>query len=249
MPTVTYSNITELISYINTYLIPNGMRDIDGEELNNVSNGLADFIVKYAINGQLANIQTGSGAYVVSKPITIFTGNPSSVTVPDNIQNFYIFSNVTGFDIPFNTPFSYYDLYEDEKTAIPLRQSVILAKAINGRWVQVNNLSGGGSGADLPPQTGNAGRFLSTNGASAFWQPSQISLTSADFINATDCPIANVQYNKLSVFFSDASTFIYESKGQWEYLPGNTGIKILIPGFDATAYDYNFEIFLRPLNP
>lgn len=249
MPTQTFHNITDLRAYINQYIIPNGIREIDGAEVNNALNSLCDFIVEYANNGVLANIQSGSGAYTVTAPVTIFTGTPASVTVPGNLQNQYFFVNATGLDIPFNTSFSYFDVYEDEKFSIPFRQVIQVAKAVNGNWLQINNLSGGGSGADLPPQTGNGGKFLSTNGTSAFWGPTNISITSSDFTNATDCPISNVQFNSLSVYWSDAANFIYEDANQWEYLPGNTGIKILVPGFDANANNYHFEIFLKPLTP
>ena len=247
---VNLQNIIELKSYINTHIIPNGMREIDGEEMNNVVNTLATFIGTYSLNVPLIDVQSGSGPFAVQHPITVFTGNPSSITVPGNLPNIYVFLNATGVDIPFNTSFTYFDLYGTELNFIPLRQSLWLGKSENSSWIQINNLtgSGGGTGAGLPSQAGNAGSVLFTNGTSAFWGESHRTYISSDFSNATDLPISGLQYQKVSVYFSAAANYIYEQNGEWEYLPGRTGIKILIPGFDSTAYNYFFEIYLKPLN-
>ena len=55
---VNLQNIIELKSYINTHIIPNGMREIDGEEMNNVVNTLATFIGTYSLNVPLIDVQS-----------------------------------------------------------------------------------------------------------------------------------------------------------------------------------------------
>lgn len=245
IPSETYSTMTQLVNAINTKVIPNGMREIDGEELNNVLNGICTFIVNYTVNGNLSVINSSSGSVVtVTKPITIFTGAPTSIAWPDDVQNEYYFVNATGFDIP---SLPYLDQYENEQTVIPFRTAIHIAKSTNGAWVQINNLPGSGSGGDLPSQTGNGGKFLTTNGTSALWGAPHISIVSADFDNATECPIIAAQYNTLSIFFSEYGRFIYEDAGEWVPLAGG-GFEITIAGFDSTLANFHFEVFLKPLS-
>lgn len=249
IPSQTFATLLALRNYTNSELIPNGMREISGEALNNALNSIYDFIVDYTVNGSLADINsTSNQVVVVNKPMTIFTGFPTSVQWDDDVQNEYYLVNATGLDIPITSGYSYTDAYEDEKFIIPLRQVVHIAKTENGNWVQVNNLGGGGSGGDLPPQAGNSGKFLATNGASSFWNAPHVSITSADFDSATECPLSSLAAFTLSIYWSDLANFIYESAGQWAALPGG-GFEILIPGFDATLQDYHFEVFLKPLTP
>ncbi len=246
IPSETYSTMTQLVNAINTKVIPNGMREIDGEELNNVLNGICTFIVNYTVNGNLSVINSSSGSVVtVTKPITIFTGAPTSIAWNDDVQNEYYFVNGTGFDIP-SSP--YLDQYENTQTVIPLRTAIHIAKATNGAWVQVNNLPGSGSGGDLPSQTGNGGKFVTTNGTSASWGAPHISITSADFSNATECPISSAQYNTLSIYFSEYGRFIYQDASEWTPLAGG-GFTVTIPGFDSPLGNFHFEVFLKPLTP
>ena len=245
IPSETYSTMTQLLNAINTKVIPNGVREIDGEELNNVLNGICTFIVNYTMNGNLGAVNSSSGSVVIaSKPVTVFTGAPTSIAWNDDVQNEYIFVNATGFDIPSS---GFIDQYENTQTVIPLRTAIHIAKLTNGAWAQVNNLQGSGSGGGLPSQTGNGGAFLTTNGTSVSWGAPHISITSADFSDATNCPIAAAQYNTLSIFFSEYGRFIYEDAGEWTPLAGG-GFTVTIAGFDSTVGNFHFEVFLKPLS-
>lgn len=110
----------------------------------------------------------------------------------------------------------------------------------------MDNIGGGGSGSDLPPQVGNSGKFLTTNGSTPSWMSPHRSITSSDFTNATQCPLPDLAPFSLSIFWSDLPNFIYSDAGQWTPLPGG-GFEVTIPGFDATNSNYHFELFLKPL--
>lgn len=245
-PNQTFNSLAQLINYINTKIYPNGQQEIDGEAMNNVLNGLCNFIPEYTVNAGLGDVEGSSGqVIVVDKPITVFTGAPTSVQWDGNVQNEYYFVNSTGYNIPLTAGFSYIDAYENEKTIIPARFSVHIAKMPNGGWVQINNLGGGGS-AGLPPEAGNSGKFLATNGTTPFWMGAHKSITQADFSSAKECPLPELAPFSFSIYWSDLANFIYADAGQWAYLPGG-GFEILIPGFDATGSNCNFELFLKPL--
>lgn len=94
-PEQTFSTLLALRNYTNTNLIPNGMQEIDGSALNNVLNSIYDFLVQYTVNGELANVDNTSGqVVVVSKPMTVFMGAPTSIQWDDDVQNEYYFINV-----------------------------------------------------------------------------------------------------------------------------------------------------------
>lgn len=243
-PEQTFSTLLALRNYTNTNLIPNGMQEIDGSALNNVLNSIYDFLVQYTVNGELANVDNTSGqVVVVSKPMTVFMGAPTSIQWDDDVQNEYYFINATGYDIPISVGYSYMDVYEDTKVIIPARQVIHIAKAVNGGWVQVNNIGGGGS-ADLPPQSGNSGKVLATNGTTPFWVGMTHKITSADFEGPTECPLPQFAAFDLEIFFCDLPNFIFESAGQWAALPGG-GFEVLISGFDSTSWNYTFIIMLK----
>lgn len=247
IPSQSFSTISQLLNYTNTQFIPNGAELITGNIGNNILNGLANFIVNYTLNSSLVAIHSGTGIVVVSKPMNVFTGVAISVQWPDNVQNEYYFTNATGFNIPLTSGFSYIDQFGTVQTIIPFRTSIHIAKATNGSWIQMNNLGGGGSGGNLPPQTAHDGEFLFTNGTSPAWTSPHVSVTSVDFINATECPLPNLAFNKFSIFWSDLGNFIYQEIAQWDYLVGG-GFEVLIPGFDSTASTVRLELFLKGLN-
>lgn len=249
LPSQTFHTITALLNYINTAFVPNGNQEITGQIGNDILNSLGNFIVKYTLNNALVTIDSSSGGVVViSKPLTAFTGAPTSIQWADNIQNEYYIINATGFNIPITSGFSYVDQYQTVQTIIPARTAIHIAKATNGNWIQVNNLSGSGSGGNLPPQATHEGEVLFTNGTTSYWSSNHVSVTSADFINATDCPLTGLALNKFSLFWSTGlANYIYEDINQWEYLVGG-GFRILIPGFDSTANFERFELSLKGLN-
>lgn len=251
MPQV-FNTIQELENYINTYIVPNGARDITGEEHNNVENGLARFIVKYTLNSQTALISSSGGDISLTRPITIFTAVPDSIQWPDNIQNEYYIVNATGFNIPLTSGYSYIDPYQVAQTVIPLRSTLHIVKAQNGSWMQVNNVST--SGADtLPPQTGHEGEFLFTNGNSPEWRSPVLFISSDDF-EADGVTYLNsaLQFSKFALFFNDLNRFIYSedeepTQVEFEYVAGG-GFEILIPGFNANTSSYHFYLMLKGLN-
>lgn len=246
LPSQTFNTITEWFNFVNTKIIPNGQREIDGDALNAALNALGVFIVNYTVNGNLAQINSTSGSIVsVSKPMTIFTGAPTSVQWVNNVQNEYYLVNATGLNIPLSAGFSYIDLYGVVQSTIPLRQTVHISKATNGSWFQVNNLDANSSGGgNLPPQLGNAGKFLATNGVSSFWNSAHIEVTSADFSNATDCPLPSLADFDLIIYMYEYNNFLLQSLNQWEPLVGG-GFKVKLAGFDSTTINYHFILLLK----
>lgn len=252
LPVTTFANIQALLNYINTNIVPNGANEITGEEHNAVENALANFIVSYTLNSGLAGISSSTSVIPLSKPITIFTIAPTSISWPDNIQNEYYIINATGSDIPLTAGYSYIDQYGVAKTSIPTRTSIHIAKATNSSWIQVNNLPGG-SGGGLPAQAGHEGEFLTTNGTSASWFSPCLAITSADFepdgVTYINTDLVN---NTFLLFWNDVPRFIYNASEapaqiEWQYRVGG-GFEILMPGFDASANDYHLYLFLKGLN-
>lgn len=139
IPSQTFSTISDLLTYINTFFIPNGNQEIDGDEGNNILNALANFIVKYTLNSSKVKIDSGNGAIILSVPFTVLTGSPVSVQWPDNIQNEYYINNATASIINTASGFFYIDQFGEVKTYFPARTTIHIAKATNGAWVQVNN--------------------------------------------------------------------------------------------------------------
>lgn len=140
-PQQTFSTIQQLLNYINTNIVTNGNEEIDAVEVNNIENALANFIVSYTINANRAGISSSSGVVSLSKPITIFTVVPASLQWPDNIQFEYYIVNTTSSIINITSGYSYVDSSGNLQTVIPAHATVHIAKATNGSWVQVNNLS------------------------------------------------------------------------------------------------------------
>ena len=68
-----------------------------------------------------------------------------------------------------------------------------------------------------------------------------IPLQSANFVNATDCPLSNLVGKSFVIFFNENQRYIIEEDGEWSYLPGG-GFKIQIPNFDASQSNYHFYV-------
>lgn len=246
-PNQTFATIQQLLNYINTQYITNGNQDISGVVGNNILNSLATFIKQYTLNYSFATISSTTGSFSAQTPITIFTQQPSAFGWPNNVQNEYYFVNATGFNIPLADGYSYIDVYGTSQTSIPLRETIHIAKATNGNWMQVNNLTGS-SGGGIPPMTGHAGQAFSNNGTSAFWTDNYIAITSADFeADGKTYLTTAIQFNHVDVFFNDLPRFIYNEPGnqEWDYVAG--GIEILLPGFNANTNDYHLYIFKKGL--
>ena len=141
LPSQTYSTIQQLLNDINARFVPNGLQEITGDVGNSQLNGLANFIVKYAMNAQLAGISSSTGVVSLSKPITIFSVTPTSLGWNDNVQFEYYIVNTTSSIIPLTSPTTYVDNTQAVRTSIPANAAIHIAKTTNGSWVQINNLS------------------------------------------------------------------------------------------------------------
>lgn len=149
-PAQFFSTLQQLRIYINTFFVPNGRKEIDGTEGNNILNSLTDFIPAYTNNAYGADIHSTGGVKSLSKPVTIITQNlPTSLTWVTNVQKEYYISNTLPNPIPLSGVL-YYDLGYAPQTSIPINTTIHIAQAINGNWVQVNNL--GGAASDVPNQ-------------------------------------------------------------------------------------------------
>lgn len=69
-----------------------------------------------------------------------------------------------------------------------------------------------------------------------------IPLTSANFINATDCPLTSLAGKSIAVYLNDDQKFLEQDAGEWADLAGG-GFKITIPGFDSTTSNFHFYVF------
>lgn len=71
-----------------------------------------------------------------------------------------------------------------------------------------------------------------------------VELTSADFSNATDCPLTTLADQNICVFMNEVSRFLLKDASEWSDLPGG-GFRVNIPGFDASANPYHFYVFVK----
>lgn len=153
-PSVTFNDFDELMDYINTYIVTNGMEQIEGVEHNAAENGLLTFIRHSPLNWQKAKIESSGGAVSASRPVVVFMSNvPTSLVWGDNIYNEYIFINTTSGDIPLGVGSTYYDISLQPIDNIPAKSIVNICKASNDLWI-VSSVPSSGSAAAIPPLTG-----------------------------------------------------------------------------------------------
>lgn len=156
MATQTFNNFAELQAYIDLYIKPNGLEEITGQEHQNVETGLLTFLPLLPLNGQKAQIRSGTSALSVSIPVNIFIAIPSSLTWVDNIYNQYIFVNTTLGNIPLLTGTYYYDINLQPIDFIAAKSIVNICKATNNLWI-VASVPYSGSNAAAPPLIGTVG--------------------------------------------------------------------------------------------
>ena len=246
--------LAQIIAYINQYINTNGINSITGAENNTALVYLANAILNYSVNGSLAGISSSTGVVPLSKPITLFSVVPASVNWPDNVQFEYYIVNATGVNIPITAGYSYVDQYGTSQTTIPARTSIHIAKATNGQWIQVNNLGGSGGSGSLPPQTGNQGRSLFTNGTTAFWSDGIYFIPAGDanwinsttWVNGSSYTDPYFSSSKFLLFWNDLSRFLLQTVSPVEWGYETNGFQVLINGFDsATA---NVFLFFKGVN-
>jgi hypothetical protein len=142
-PVDTFQTFDQLLAFINTNWVENGLGEITGIEGNSVVNGLLTFIRQSPLNYQTADIFNGGGDIEVQRPIDVFSGiTPTSLKFGDNVYNQYVFINRTDSAIPLFNGLVYYDINAAAQTAIPARNVVIIYKAKNGLWIQGNTIDG-----------------------------------------------------------------------------------------------------------
>lgn len=241
MPNQTFSTLQDLINYINTVIITNGTNSISGIEANNAFVGLGNFIASYTLNNGLAGISSSTGVISLSKPVTIFTVAPTSFSWPDNVQNEYYIINGTGVTINLSGGFSFTDAYGVTQTTIGPRDAVHIAKATNGSWLRINNISGSASGG-LPPMTGNSGKGLFNNGTSAFWADNvlQIPANDANWTNSTTWVNGSSYTLTLPsphflIFWNETNRFLLNTVSPVEYGYVANGFQVFTPGFDKAS--------------
>lgn len=245
-PQQTFNNLQDLLDYINTFYVTNGNEDIDAVIGNNIVNALGNFFPKYAVNGNTADIKSTGGAVVLDRPMTvIMTTVPTTLTWLDNVQNEYYIINATGFNIPLLSGTRYYDQYLTAQTFIPARTTIHISKVKNGNWIFAGNLGGGGGGS-LPPQAGNEGKGLTTNGSSANWQfMMPIELDNSDFepdgITCLSPKISGL--TNFIIWCLNINNWVNKkgSPPEFYFVPG--GFKMNAPWFDINTDNWNFNLF------
>lgn len=139
LPSTTFATIDDLISFVNTYIIPNGIEEITGDIHNSASNGFTTYIKKAVLNYELAKIESGGGVIVLSKPISIISATPTTIQWPDDFVNEFYIANGTSSDIALATGFTYVDAFANIQTTIPANTVVHIAKMTNGGWLLVGS--------------------------------------------------------------------------------------------------------------
>ena len=69
-----------------------------------------------------------------------------------------------------------------------------------------------------------------------------VPLTSADFVNATDCALTSLAGKSIIVFMNETSRFLLKDAGEWSDLAGG-GFRVLLTGFDSTTQNYHFYVY------
>lgn len=68
-----------------------------------------------------------------------------------------------------------------------------------------------------------------------------LSVTQANFTTTKDCPLTALNGFSLAIFMQDVGNFLVKGR-DWQDYPGG-GFTMLIPGFDATANNYQFYVY------
>lgn len=252
-PSQTFNTIQQLLNYVNSLIVPNGVNSITGDETNNVMNGLANFIQSYTMNNKLAGISSSTGVVPLSKPITIFTVVPTSFNWADNVQEEYYIINGTGQPLPITAGYSFTDSFGTVQTSVAPNDSAHISKATNATWYRVNNVSGSGGGGGLPPQTSNQGRALFTNGSATFWGDLLLQIPAGDANYVTPTHWVNghaytltLPSPKFAFFWNETNRFLLTNVSPVEYdMPGN-GFNVYVGGFDGSVN--NVFLFFKGAN-
>lgn len=69
-----------------------------------------------------------------------------------------------------------------------------------------------------------------------------VELTSANFTNATDCPLTTLAGRNIAVYFNENQRFIIKADSEWSDLAGG-GFRVNIADFDSTKFNYHFYVY------
>lgn len=144
IPSRHFTTPAEYIAYVNSLLVPNGMKAITGEIDNNAVNGIFELSLKLTNNYDGADIFSNGGNITLSKVFNVITGTtPTTLKwVNPNLTKEYYVINTTDFAIPLFSGFSYFDAFLGSVTAIPANSSIHIVLATNGLWIQFYNPTG-----------------------------------------------------------------------------------------------------------
>lgn len=104
-------------------------------------------------------------------------------------------------------------------------------------------VSGGGFTVNLAGFDSSAGDYHFVANILQVSSGNVIPLTSANFVNATDCPVATLFNKKIALFCNEFQRYLEFDAGEFVYLPGG-GFSVTIPGFDKTSTNYHFYAFV-----
>lgn len=143
-PSQTFTTEQELLNFINTFIVTNGVEAITGDLHNSVENGLLQLNLRSILNYTGAQIFSSGGSILLAKSFNLITGTP-----PDDLRwsdsfflkEFYI-ANTTSSDIDLYSGFYYYDVFGAQKNTIPANTTIHIARALNGSWINFYNAVG-----------------------------------------------------------------------------------------------------------
>ncbi len=70
-----------------------------------------------------------------------------------------------------------------------------------------------------------------------------VPVTSANFSNATDCPLTTLAGKQIIVFYNEGQRFLEQDAGEWADLAGG-GFRVLLSGWDKAQATYHFVVYV-----
>lgn len=130
--------IGQLLNYLNTEWVTNGMGDITAIIGNNATNSLLQGIFGAPLNSTGVAIINTTASVQVANGVNYFYGSlPANVVFGDNFWNEWVFINSLNVPIPFGNGLGFFDLNFTFQNQIPARSLLRISKSINNDlWVQ-----------------------------------------------------------------------------------------------------------------
>jgi len=213
MPTITFNNIGELVTYIDQFIKVNHNNEITGEQHNNVEIGLTQFIISSPRNYNKAYVTSAAAAFVAvaAQCVLIFkSGATGSIELIDNKWNEWVIYNNSGANKLLVGAIANYRTQAGAlKNYISSGTVVCLAKGNDNVWYEINN----GVTTNTTPKpligiVGDGGATDPTAGLVDFQNNSLIGLGSSNGgriqISIDDIPYSNFGTNA-NFNFDDAT--------------------------------------------